>query len=82
MADAPIEVKKTPSQQAAPQAGPPAAPDAWQSFRSEMDRLFDRFSGNFGFPALRRMFDMEPPFRQSSFSFAARAIEMSEDEKS
>ncbi len=78
MADAPIEVKKT-----APQATPqPALPVVLRSFRSEMDRLFDRFSGNFGFPSLRRMFDMEPPFGQGSFSFAAPAIDMSEDEQS
>ena len=43
-----------------------------------MDRLFDRF----GFPSLRRMFDMEPAWRSaSSFSFSAPAIDMSEDEK-
>ena len=41
-----------------------------------MDRLFDRF----GFPSLRRMFDIEPAWR-SSFSFSMPAIDMSEDEK-
>jgi len=47
-----------------------------------MDRLFDRFSSGFGFPSLRRMFDVEPAWRPaSSFSFAAPAIDMSEDEK-
>jgi hypothetical protein len=35
----------------------------WHSFRSEMDRLFDRFSGGIGFPSLRRMFDVEPAWR-------------------
>ena len=49
MADVPVEVKK-----AAP--AETTAPDVWRSFRSEMDRLFDRF----GFPSLRRMFDIEP----------------------
>ena len=44
-----------------------------------MDRLFDRFGGGFGFPSLRRMFDVEP--MRSSFSFSAPAIDMSEDEK-
>src|ERR1700740_488356 len=54
------------------------APDVWRSFRSEMDRLFDRF----GFPSLRRMFDIEPSWRSaSSFSFSVPAIDMSEDEK-
>ena len=81
MADAPIEVKRTPAQ-SQPAARPPAVPDAWQSFRNEMDRLFDRFSGSFGFPSLRRMFDMDRPFSSTSLSFAAPAIDISEDEKS
>jgi HSP20 family protein len=72
MADVPVEVKK-----AAP-AEPPV-PEVWRSFRSEMDRLFDRF----GFPSLRRMFDFEPPGRpMSSFGMAAPPIDISEDEKS
>ena len=72
MADLPVEVKK-----ATPAAGAPV-PDVWRSFRSEMDRLFDRF----GFPSLRRMFDIEPGWRPvSSFSFSAPAIDMSEDDK-
>jgi HSP20 family protein len=71
MADVPVEVKK-----AAPAETTP--PDVWRSFRSEMDRLFDRF----GFPSLRRMFDMEPAWRSaSSFTFSVQAIDMSEDEK-
>src|SRR5271165_6210001 len=74
MADVPVEVKKT---------APPAqtnVPDVWQSFRSEMDRLFDCFGGGFGFPSLRRMFDIEPAWR-SSFTFSTPAIDMREDEK-
>ena len=71
MADIPVEVKK-----ATPAEAP--VPDVWRSFRSEMDRLFDRFS----FPSLRRMFEMEPGWRPvSSFSFSAPAIDMSEDDK-
>jgi HSP20 family protein len=73
MAEVPVEVKKA----------PPArtnVPDVWQSFRSEMDRLFDRFGSGFGFPSLRRMFDVEPMWR-SSFSFSVPAIDLSEDEK-
>ncbi|HMD65924.1 MAG TPA: hypothetical protein VKG22_04655 [Stellaceae bacterium] len=38
-------------------------------FRGEMDRLFDGFGSGFGFPSLRRMFDLEPAWR-SSFSFS------------
>ena len=73
MADVPVEVKKTAPAQT-------SAPDIWQSFRSEMDRLFDRSGSGFGFPSLRRMFDVEPAWR-SSFSFSTPAIDMSEDEK-
>ena len=72
MADVPVEVKKAPPAQT-------NVPDVWQSFRGEMDRLFDRFGGGFGFPSLRRMFDVEP--MRSSFCFSAPAIDMSEDEK-
>jgi HSP20 family protein len=71
MADVPVEVKK-----ATPAEAP--GPDGWRSFRSEMDRLFDRF----GVPSLRRMFDIEPGWRpMSTFSFSAPAIDMSEDDK-
>ena len=73
MADVPVAVKKTAPAQT-------SAPEIWQSFRSEMDRLFDRFGSGFGFPSLRRMFDIEPAWR-SSFSFSTPAIDMSEDEK-
>ena len=73
MADVPVEVKKTAPAQT-------NVPDVWHSFRSEMDRLFDRFGSGFGFPSLRRMFDIEPAWR-SSFSFSTPAIDMSEDEK-
>ena len=75
MADVPVEAKK-----AAP--AETTTPAVWRSFRSEMDRLFDRFAGSFGFPSLRRMFDMEPAGRPaSSFTFSVPAIDMSEDEK-
>jgi HSP20 family protein len=71
MADVPVEVKKTAPVQT-------NVPDVWHSFRGEMDRLFDRF----GFPSLRRMFDIEPSWRSANlFSFSAPAIDISEDEK-
>ena len=73
MAEVPVEVKKAPPART-------ALPDVWQSFRSEMDRLFDRVGSGFGFPSLRRMFDIEPASR-SSFTFSTPAIDMSEDEK-
>ncbi len=73
MAQNPVEVKK-------PQAPRSVAPDPWQALRSEMDRLFDRFSG--GFPALRRVFDPEFSARQDgSLGFAAPAVDVTEDEK-
>jgi hypothetical protein len=74
MASTPVEVKKaTPV--------PTPVPDVWRSFRTEMDRLFDRFSGAFDMPSLRRMFDIEPAWRfDSSFGFAAPAIDVSEDD--
>jgi HSP20 family protein len=74
MAQTPVEVKKT---------TPARTPDAWRSFRSEMDRLFDRFGGGFGFPAFRRMFETEPGWgAESSFSFTAPAVDVTEDDKS
>jgi HSP20 family protein len=73
MAEVPVEVKKAPQAQS-------NLPDVFQSFRGEMDRLFDRFSSGFGFPSLRRMFDIEPPWR-GAFTFSVPAIDMSEDEK-
>jgi HSP20 family protein len=73
MAQTPDEVKKT---------TPARTPDVLQSFRSEMDRLFDRFAGGFGLPAFRRMFDLEPAWRsESSFSFSAPAVDMTEDDQ-
>ena len=63
-------------------AVPARTPDAWQSFRNEMDRLFDRFSGGFGIPSLRRMFEPKPNWLyEGSFSWSPPAIDMTEDEK-
>ena len=76
MAETTLEVKK-----AAPPSRP-ATPDIWQSFRSDMDRLFDRFGAGFGFPSLRRMLDVEPSWTyESSFGIAAPAVDLTEDEK-
>jgi HSP20 family protein len=73
MAQPPVEVTK---------AAPARMPDVWQSFRGEMDRLFDRFAGGFGLPALRRMFDVEPAWHtESSFSFPAPSVDVTEDDK-
>jgi HSP20 family protein len=45
MATAPVPVKQT-TQVAF------GIPDYWRSFRTEMDRLFDRFTSGFGMPQL------------------------------
>src|SRR5262249_4814056 len=75
MAEIPVEVKKTPPAET-------AVPDVWRSFRSEMDRLVDRLGGGFGCPSLRRMFEIEPPWRpMSGFAFSLPAIDMTEDDK-
>ena len=75
MADVPVEVRKT-----APAPG--ASPDMWRSFRTEMDRLFDRFAGGFGWPSFGRMFDFELPRRDEGwFGFTAPPIEIGEDDK-
>jgi HSP20 family protein len=75
MAQTPVEVSK----------GPPArtlAADPWSAFRTEKDRLFDRFSGGFGLPSMRRMFDMEPGWRsEAPFGIAAPAVDVTEDDK-
>jgi HSP20 family protein len=69
MAQTPVEVKKAP---------PARIPDAWQSFRGEMDR----FAGGFSLPSFRRMFDVEPAWRtESAFSFSAPSVDVTEDDK-
>jgi HSP20 family protein len=74
MVDTPVTVKKAPL----PTPARSAAPDVWQSFRGEMDRLFDRF----GFPSFRRMFDVEPSWGyESSFGVAVPAVDVTEDER-
>ncbi len=73
MAQTPVEVKKT---------TPARMPDAWQSFRGELDRVFDRFAGGFSLPSFRRMFDVEPAWRaENSFSFPAPSVDVTEDGK-
>jgi HSP20 family protein len=51
--------------------------EPWQSFRTEMDRLFDRISGGFGFPSFGRLFDADRSFPTSSVP----AVDISEDDK-
>lgn len=72
MANTPIDVKKT----------APTIPDPWRSFRTEMDRLFDRFGSGWGMPSLRRMFDVEPFRYESSFTMPSPAVDVTEDDTS
>lgn len=71
MSTAPMEVKKTTT--------PAQTPDVWRSFRTEMDRLFDRFAG-VGFPSLSRMFDGGNGAFETAFSVPSPAVDITEDE--
>lgn len=71
MATTPVEVKKT--------TMPAPLPDTWRSFRTEMDRLFDRFSGGLGFPSFGRLFDFGPPFR-TELMMPLPAVDITEDD--
>jgi HSP20 family protein len=74
MANSPVEVKQIPQ-------APAGTPDTWRSFRTEMDRLFDRFAGGWGMPSLRRMFEGEPAMRYgSAFSVPSPAVDIIEDD--
>ena len=70
MASTPVEVKK---------AEPAAVPDLWQNFRTEMDRLFDRFTA-FGVPSLPRLFTTPPGFIAPAITMRAPAVEIIEDD--
>ena len=60
---------------------PAGAPDAWRTFRTEMDRLFERFTGGWGMPSLRRVFEAEPAMRyESSFTVPSPAVDVTEDD--
>jgi len=72
MADTMVAVKKTPPT--------PTTPDPWRTFRTEMDRLFDRFSSGFAFPSLRRSFWREPTWDyETSFELASPKVDVTED---
>lgn len=75
MSKSSIDVKKTPA------AVEPAA-DVWKSFRTEMDRLMDRFDVGFRWPSVRQLFDMSPLTQgETSFAFNTPAVDVSEDDK-
>jgi HSP20 family protein len=69
MATTPVEVIKT--------AAVPAAPDAWRSFRGELDRLFERFSSGFGLAPFGRTFDVTPTLRTG---VTMPAVDVTEDD--
>ena len=74
MATTPVEVKTS-------QPATTGVPDVWRSLRSEMDRLFDRFTAGWGMPSLRQMSDVEPAFRsESTFSMRSPAVDITEDD--
>lgn len=76
MATAPVSVKQTPLPRT-------VSLDPWRAFRSEMDHLFDRFASGFGFPSVRRLFDVEPLWREDALmGMTAPAVDVSEDDKS
>ena len=73
MATAPVEVKKAPS-------APPRAADSWRSFRTEIDRLFDRFSSDLLWPSFPHLFhDGSLLGSRPSFSVPTPAMDISED---
>ncbi len=77
MATTPVEVKRT-----APTPAPaptPAVPDVWRSFRTEMDRLFDRFGMGFSMPSFGRMLDVMPTLR-TEFTMPTPAVDITEDD--
>ncbi len=66
MATTPVPVKQT-----APAAS--GAPEVWRSFRTEMDRLFDRFTGGFGMLPFAG-------FRSDAIGAGFPAVDISEDD--
>jgi HSP20 family protein len=79
MADTKVEVKTDAPKTPAPMR--PAAPDLWQSFYADTDRMFDRFLRGFGMPSLRRMFDAAPTAWRGGLDVATPAIDVAEDDK-
>jgi len=74
-----VEVKRN-ERAAAPLPAP--AGDIWQSFRNDMQRLFDQVWNRGFFPSLPRAFDVEPIWRQwPSVGAAQPAVDYAEDEK-
>jgi len=75
MTKVPVDVRKTvPANR--------SVGDPWQAFRTEMDRLFERFSSGFGLPTFGRLFDFEPSWpSMAAPTFSVPAVDVTEDEK-
>lgn len=67
MATTPVAVKKSSSSQT-------STLEPWRSFRSEMDRMFNRFSKRFSFPS-------REPFWTNDAELTAPAVDLTEDDK-
>jgi HSP20 family protein len=74
MTAVPVEVKKP-----VPAPKTPTVPDAWQTLRTEMDRLFDRVGVGFGLTPMGRMFDLATLPRWNVAMPAAPAMDITED---
>lgn len=87
MADQDIEVRRNQAPQASQGSRTPApmrrsGPDPFQSFRNEMDRMFDQFWRGFGLPAMRRGSETEPFWHgEGGFGVSMPAVDIAEDDK-
>src|SRR5215472_7007857 len=72
MADTMVPIKKT--------TAPTHAMEPFHAFRTEMDRLFDRFFTGFSWPMMRRPLWREPKWDfETTFEVAAPKVDVAED---
>jgi len=72
MADTMVPIKKT--------TAPTHAMEPFHAFRTEMDRLFDRFFTGFSWPMMRRPLWREPMWNfETTFEVAAPKVDVAED---
>src|ERR1051326_3592239 len=75
MPNTPVSIKRTPESRV-------ALPDVWQSFRKEIDRVFDRFGSGVEVSWMRHMFDLQPfGGYQASLEVNVPAADVTEDDK-
>lgn len=70
MANNPVPIQRRPGALS-------TAADSWSNLRSEFDRLFDQFTGGFGFPR----FGMLPSTRTTPLMPSVPAVDVAEDDK-